>query len=183
MISASMGFHDYKVKQWLTNHWKVFNPLTSKSFGCHLKSFISKLISLTDILSMLSEIALTWMPQDLTGDWLKLVQVMAWYHQATSHYLNQPWPNSMTPYVITIPQYIYLIPWSPDIDVSILWPCLPIKCACRIVTVDMGIHKQPLTLAIGKFNIHLQEGQTPSLVLSGNGPGLFQYKDAMMLPV
>ena len=31
-----------------------------------------------------------------------LVQVMAWCHQATSHYLNQCWPNFMTPYGITM---------------------------------------------------------------------------------
>ena len=29
---------------------------------------------------------------------------MAWYHQATSHYLNQLRPSSMTPYAITRPQ-------------------------------------------------------------------------------
>ena len=29
------------------------------------------------------------MPQDLTDDKLTLVQVMAWYSQATSHYLSQ----------------------------------------------------------------------------------------------
>ena len=33
------------------------------------------------------------MPQDLTDDKSTLVQVMAWCHQAASHYLNQCWPS------------------------------------------------------------------------------------------
>ena len=39
------------------------------------------------------------MPQN-AFDW-RLVQVMAWCHQATSHYLNQCWWRSMSPYNIT----------------------------------------------------------------------------------
>ena len=48
---------------------------------------------------------LRWMPQNLTGDKSTLVQVMAWCHQATSHYLNQCWPRSLTPYGVTRPQW------------------------------------------------------------------------------
>ena len=46
------------------------------------------------------------MPQDLTDDKSTLVQVMAWCRQATSHYLNQCWPISPTPYVVTRPQWV-----------------------------------------------------------------------------
>ena len=35
------------------------------------------------------------MPLDQTVDKSTLVQVMAWCHQATSHYLSQCWPRSM----------------------------------------------------------------------------------------
>ena len=35
-----------------------------------------------------------------------LVQVMAWCHQATSHYLSQCWPRSMSPYEATRPQRV-----------------------------------------------------------------------------
>ena len=35
-----------------------------------------------------------------------LVQVMAWCHQARSHYLSQCWPRSMWPYGITRPQWV-----------------------------------------------------------------------------
>ena len=41
------------------------------------------------------EIALRWMPLDLTDDKSTLVQVMAWCRQATSHYLSQCWPRSL----------------------------------------------------------------------------------------
>ena len=47
-----------------------------------------------------------WMSLDFTDDQSTLVQVMAWCHQATSHYLNHCWPRSPTPYVITRPQWV-----------------------------------------------------------------------------
>ena len=43
---------------------------------------------------------------DLTDDKSTLVQVMAWCRQATSHYLSQCWPRSMTLYGITRPQWV-----------------------------------------------------------------------------
>ena len=39
------------------------------------------------------EIALMWMSMYLTDHKSALVQVMAWFRQATSHYLNQCWPD------------------------------------------------------------------------------------------
>ena len=46
------------------------------------------------------------MPHDLTDDKSTSVQIMAWCRQATSHYLNQCWPRSPTPYGITRPQWV-----------------------------------------------------------------------------
>ena len=46
------------------------------------------------------------MPLDLTDDESKLVQVMAWCHQATSHYLSQCWPSSMLPCGVIRPQWV-----------------------------------------------------------------------------
>ena len=53
------------------------------------------------------------MPRDLTDDNSTLVQVMAWCRQATSHYLSQCWPSSMSPYSVTRPQWLewYLLNW------------------------------------------------------------------------
>ena len=50
------------------------------------------------------EIAWRWFSLDLTSDESTLVQVMAWCHQATSHYLIQCWPSSMS-YGVTGPEW------------------------------------------------------------------------------
>ena len=49
-----------------------------------------KLISSIKILSFSYEIALWWMSQDLTDDQSTLIQVMAWWRQATSYLLPAP---------------------------------------------------------------------------------------------
>ena len=66
-----------------------------------------------------------------------LVQVMAWCHQTTSHYLSQYWPRSKTPYAVTRPQWfkicaICLLPctWYYNVkwyDLLSPWPHLSIK--------------------------------------------------------
>ena len=72
--------------------------------GCNLKLVIFKIISMINFLNIFCENALKWMAQNLTYHWLALVQVMAWCCQATSHYLNQGWPRSMSPYGAMRPQ-------------------------------------------------------------------------------
>ena len=52
------------------------------------------------------EIALTWMSLNFTDNQSTLVQVMAWCHQATSHYLSQCWPRSPLPHGVTRPQWV-----------------------------------------------------------------------------
>ena len=52
------------------------------------------------------EITPRWMLLDFTDDKSILVQVMAWCRQATSHYLSQWSPGSMSPYIITGPQWV-----------------------------------------------------------------------------
>ena len=54
------------------------------------------------------ELAVRWMSLDLSDDKSTLVQVMAWCRQATSHYLNQCWPRSPTPYGVIRPQWVNL---------------------------------------------------------------------------
>ena len=60
---------------------------------------------MTDGCDFSSEIALRWTSLDLKDDKLTLVQVMAWFCQATSHYLNQCWTRSLLPYGVTRPQF------------------------------------------------------------------------------
>ena len=42
----------------------------------------------------------------LSCDKSTLVQVKAWYHQATRHYLSQCWPRSLSQYDVTNPHWI-----------------------------------------------------------------------------
>ena len=59
------------------------------------------------------ETAVRWMPQNTFKDKSMLVQLMAWCRQATSHYLSQCWPRSVSPYAITKPQWVSIGPRSP----------------------------------------------------------------------
>ena len=74
------------------------NALAPGRCGCNLKLINFKIISRIEISGISCEITRRWMPQDLTDDWSTLVQVMAWWCQATSQYLNQCWPSPMTSY-------------------------------------------------------------------------------------
>ena len=56
-----------------------------------------------------SEIALVWMSVVFTDDQSRLIQVMAWCHQATSHYLSQCWPRSTSPHGITRAQWVKFV--------------------------------------------------------------------------
>ena len=58
------------------------------------------------ILSAFSEIGLRWVPQNPNDDYSTLVQAMAWCREATSHYLNQCWPKSLSSYGVTRPQWV-----------------------------------------------------------------------------
>ena len=89
-------------------HWPLgdFNKI--------LEKIIFTPILVTDGCDISSEIALRWTSLDLNDDKSTLVQVMAWCHQATSHYLGQCWPKSLPPYGITRPQWV-------NIDVCSLW--------------------------------------------------------------
>ena len=61
---------------------------------------------MTDGCGISSAIALRWTSGDLNDDKSTLVQVMAWCHKATSHYLNQCWPRSLPPYRVTRSQWV-----------------------------------------------------------------------------
>ena len=61
------------------------------------------------------EIAHKWMSPDLTNDKSTFVQVMAWCHQATSYYLSQCWPQSISSYDVIRLQWVNML--------FILQPC------------------------------------------------------------
>ena len=83
-----------------------FNSLAPGKFEWNFRYLIFQIISVSDGWVISCELALRWMSPDLTDDKSTLVQVMAWCRQATSHYLNQFWPRSPTPYGVTWPQWV-----------------------------------------------------------------------------
>ena len=86
------------------------------------------------------EITLRWMPIDLNDDKSTLVEVMAWCRQATSHYLSQCWPRSVSPNGITRPQ------WVNGITHSCLNSLVPGRPGCHFKTAIYN-----LVLLIGLF--------------------------------
>ena len=101
----------------------LFNSLAPGKFEWNFSHVIFKQILVIDDWGISCEIALTWRPLDLTDDKSTLVQVMAWCRQATSHYLSQCSPSSLSPYGVTRPQWVK-IRWSWDR--LIFNPILPI---------------------------------------------------------
>ena len=93
--------------------WRPFCPgrdeLTHWPRGGFQRNFnevIFQLILVIDGWSISCKIVLKWMPMDLTDGKSTLVQVMAWCRQATSHYLSQCWPRSLSPYGVIRPQWV-----------------------------------------------------------------------------
>ena len=86
-----------------------FNSLAPGRFQFNFRLAIFKLILMNGGWGISYKITLRWMPLDLSDDKSTLVQVMAWCRQATSHYLSQCWPRSLSPYGVTRPQWVKLI--------------------------------------------------------------------------
>ena len=82
-------------------------------------------------------ISLSWLSLDHADDKSTLVQVTAWCRQATSHYLSQCWPRSLSPYGVTRPQWVkeircYTLDQSDKSHVPVPYPAIhpsePKKC-------------------------------------------------------
>ena len=82
------------------------NSLAPGRFNFNFRQVIFKLILVNGGWGISYEIALRWMPLDLTDDKSTLVQVMAWCRQATSHYLSQCRPRSLSPNGVTRHQWV-----------------------------------------------------------------------------
>ena len=61
-----------------------------------------------------------WMSLHFTNDQSILVQVMAWCCQATSHYLSQCWPRSLSPYGVTRPERVK-VPGTQLLNEKPIW--------------------------------------------------------------
>ena len=128
----------------------LINSLATWKFKQNLRHIIFKLMLVIDGWGISCEIALLWMSQDFT-DQSTLVQVMAWCHQATSHYLSQCWPRS--PYGVTRPQEISVDnDLRPDRCQAITWTTADIigqanhaehismKCCVRFKSYQRFVH-------------------------------------------
>ena len=87
---------------WMLRSYPMINDLCK-----HLKMIkkIRNWLVFPDGWGISCEIALMRMSMDLADDKSTLVQVMAWCRQATSLYLSQCWPRSMTPCGATRPHW------------------------------------------------------------------------------
>ena len=94
----------YDVTDYLS--YFCLNSLAPGKFEWNFRHVIFKPILVVDGWGISCEIALIWMSPDFTDDQSTLVQVMAWCRQATSHYMNQCWPRSISPYGVTRPQWV-----------------------------------------------------------------------------
>ena len=90
----------------LATPFSAINSLVPGRPRCHFKTAICYLVLLIGFFRSSNDNAPRWMSLDLTDDKSTLVQVMAWCRQATSHYLSQCWPSSMSPYGVTRPQWV-----------------------------------------------------------------------------
>ena len=82
------------------------NSLTPAIFEWYFRYLNFQIISVIDGWGISFELAIRWMSLNLTDEKSTLVQVMAWCHQATSHYLSQWWPRALLPYGDTRPQWV-----------------------------------------------------------------------------
>ena len=108
------------VAEYATSYYMKFNNfLAPGKFEWNFRYLILQIISVIDGWGISNELALRWMSLDLADDQSTLVQVMAWCRQATSHYLSQCWPRSLSPYGVTRPQWVKSC-WLQHMPVS-LW--------------------------------------------------------------
>ena len=75
---------------------------------------------------------------DLTEDKSTLVQVMAWCCQATSHYLSQCWPRSVSPYMASLGhnelklcQVEHNNSWISWYFIGLIWQAMTMEMAWR----------------------------------------------------
>ena len=94
------------------------------------------------------KIAVRWMSLARTDDKATLVQVMAWCHQASSHFLSQCWPSPMLPYGVTRTM-IYLHWWSRCALMFLIFA----GCLALLFLIFAGFLVFPWILDIHTINI------------------------------
>ena len=143
------------------------NSLAPVKFEWNLRHVIFKQILVIDGWGISSEIALIWMSLDFADDQSTLVQVMAWCRQATSHYLSQCWPRSLSPYGVTRPQWVkthtfHNLP-GPCLNIKIVFPGMVISIIKVRWSWDSCIFKMGVPIPVRKHLLYWDSPQVPSL--------------------
>ena len=86
------------------------------------------------------------MPPDFTDDKSTLNKVMDWLRQATSHYLIQCWPRSISPYGVARPQWIKIL-----LNVEYVHTCIPQQKD----TIDKEILLLNISKSVYGWNVRL----------------------------
>ena len=106
------------------------NSLAPGRCDSDFKSITSKYMLQIKFISNSCKIALRWMPQITFDDTGKSSLVLvAWCSQATSHYLSQCWPQSMSPYGVTRPQWVKCVNKKCSTITAFILVTLSIKVA------------------------------------------------------
>ena len=103
--------------------------MAPEEFQWNFRYVIFKWLLVIDGWGVSCEIALMWRSLD-TNDQSTLVQVMACCCQATSHYLSQCWPRSLSPYDVTRPQWV-------SSDIPRCRAALTKQCALHLASCKM----------------------------------------------
>ena len=113
-VNPIMHLKNYTFK--ISGQW--VNSLAPGKFEWNFRYSILQVISVIDGWGISCELNFRWMSLDLT-DKSTLVQGMAWCRQATSHYLSQCWPRSLShmaslgPNGLKHPD-VFSVPYRPD---------------------------------------------------------------------
>ena len=142
MTKKYMDYHINKEYAMWFSLTFIINSLAPGKFEWNFRYVIFQGILVIDAWGISCEIALIWMSVDFTDDKSRLVLVMAWCRRATSHYLSQCWPRSLTPYGITRPQWVKLLS-SGGCGFDFIWAIF--KC-----TVSWAF---PVLLPLGEVSI------------------------------
>ena len=92
----------------------IFNPFSLRRRGSYFIAHRPNTLNVCiNSISTVCKLALRRMALNTCDDKSTFVQVMAWCRRVPSHYLNQCWPRSMSPYHVTrlrcvIRHYMYI---------------------------------------------------------------------------
>ena len=125
--------------QWDSLITDAVNSLALGRSQSNFREIIFKLNLVNGGWGISYKITLGWMPLDLTDDKSTLVTITAWCRQATSHYLSQCWPRSMSSNGVTRPQWVKS------------FRCVNHEIGLMILNSCNAVHMQPPKMAPHKL--------------------------------